>query len=513
MSINKKILVTVAAGFILGTTSCRKFLDVNTDPNKTQVATVQTLLPAGQLLVGTALGVDMEIAGSIWSGYWTQSPNSSQYRSLEQYAPGQDAFSTTWSNLYAANENFKQLSKLADAQKKKHYKALSLMMTAYTYQLLADAWGDVPFSQALKGQPEDGGILNPKYDSLTTIYTNIMGYIDSAEALLAQTDAAGPGTDDLLFGGDVTKWQKFGYTLKLRMWLRLSEKNPTAAQAGIANLYATPGVAFLDVSEDAKITYGANSNNKSPLYAESSGLNNTQNLVASSTAVDSFNANFDDRAYVFYSYLSNGSIVGIPQGAYDITVAGGSFSVPSGYVGGDASDKLNPKAKSEAAPVVFMSAAESYFMQAEVEARGWAVTGNSDQVLWQNGIYSSFKAYDQQIQNEFASNGAPYNADTSINNYFLNGGYWTVYPTTGTLQDKLRFIITQKWFAMCGNQGFEAWTELRRTGYPDFFVPSAHSMIGLQTPSRFLYPTSESTRNSAFPGLKPITAKVWWDIL
>lgn len=504
MSINKKVLIAAAAGLVLGTSSCRKFLDVNTNPNIAPNATVQTLLPAGELYIASVVGVDLQITGSMWTGYWTQSPNASQYRSIEQYAPGQDAFSTSWENLYTANENLYQMAKLADQQKKRHYKALSLLLQAYTFQLIADGWGDAPFTQALKGQPQDGGILNPKYDSQAVIYNGIMAYIDSAETLLATADPSGPGSDDLIFGGDITKWQKFGYTLKLRSLLRLSERAPLQAQAGIAALYATPGVAFLDVKEDAKIGFGYSSTNKNPLYAEatSTTLASTQNLVASSTAVDSFNSNTDDRAYAFYTYLTSGVVVGIPQGQYDIVVPTTSYSIPSAFVGGDAHDETSSKA-----PVVLISASESYFMQAEVEARGWAVTGSSDSVLWANGIAASFDLWSDAINTVMGYDGA-----TSYTNYMAAGGYWTMYPIGGTVQDRLRYIITQKWFAMCGNQGFEAWNEMRRTGYPDFFVRSSNSLIGAQNPERFLYPTSESTRNSAFPGVKPITEKVWWDI-
>ena len=90
--------------------------------------------------------------------------------------------------------------------------------------------------------------------------------------------------------------------------------------------------------------------------------------------------------------------------------------------------------------------------------------------------------------------------------------YWSIYSRNYTLTAKLRKIITQKWFGMCGNQGFEAWTEFRRTGYPDFFVHSVNSLIGNQLPVRFLYPSTESTRNTAFPGLQLITTKMWWDL-
>ena len=84
MSISKKITILAALGAALGVSSCKKYLDVNTNPNGAQVATVSTLLPAAQLYLGTAQGVDLEIAGSFFAQYWTQSPGASQYHNLDQ---------------------------------------------------------------------------------------------------------------------------------------------------------------------------------------------------------------------------------------------------------------------------------------------------------------------------------------------------------------------------------------------------------------------------------------------
>ncbi len=505
MSINKKIIITVAAGLVLGVSSCRKFLDVNTNPNNATSATVQTLLTAGQLTAGTAMGVDLQINGSMWAGYWTQSPNASQYRSLEQYAPGQDAYTYSWSNLYSANENFFQLGKLADEQKKKHYKAISLLMRAYTFQVIADGWGDAPFTQALKAQAVDGSLLNPKYDSQKVVYTGCMKYIDSAETLLAMSDGVEPGSDDLMYGGDINKWVKFGYTLKLKMLLRLSEIDPTWSRTGIQALYNTTGVAFIGTGDDAMIKYGYSTANKNPLYAEASStqLSSIQNIVGSSTFIDSMWAYNDDRIYVFFTHLSNGSVAGIRQGAYDVSVASNTYSIPNSYVAGDAQNTLSGKA-----PVNFLTSYESYFLQAEAYARGWGMGVLTDSQLFYKGIAASFNYYGTEISTE-TNNTAAVSYDNYVN---VTGGYWTAYPFAGTVAERLRFIITQKWFAMCGNQGFEAWTEMRRTGYPDFFIPSKNSLIGAQLPKRFLYPTSESTRNAAFPGVASLTLKTWWDL-
>ena len=85
-------------------------------------------------------------------------------------------------------------------------------------------------------------------------------------------------------------------------------------------------------------------------------------------------------------------------------------------------------------------------------------------------------------------------------------------PYPSTEQDKIEAIINQKWVAMSGNQGFEAWTEMRRTGYPKGLATSVASVIGAGLfPARFLYPTDEINLNPKFPGTKLVTDKVWWD--
>jgi len=485
----------------LSISSCKKFLNVNTNPNVVQTATVQTLLPAAQLLVGSSVGVDLQIDGSIWAQYWTQDPGASQYRSLEQYAPGQDVFLTPWTNLYAAAENFFQLYKLADSQKKKQYMAISLLMKAYTFQLITDGWGDVPYRQALKGQYVDSNILNPKYDSQRVVYNGIIADIDSANKLLSTTDPVTPGTDDLIYGGKMAQWKKFSNTLKLKVYLRMSQVSPATAQAGIAALYASSH-EFIGIGDDAFIGYGYNSANKNPLYAEESGLNYTQNLVASATCIDSMNSNSDPRLSIFYDTTAAGGFSGIVQGNEKATPAAGSFSIPSSYVGGNAQS-----ASSTNAPVNLMTSYESLFLQAEVSARGWANPG-MDSSLFYQAINANFNYYSTQLASATGMTAAA--ADAA---YLAGGGYWVTYPSAGSVTQKLSYIITQKWFAMCGNQGFEAWSEWRRTGYPAFFVYSQSSIIGDNFPKRFLYPTTESTTNSNYPGFAPTTTKVWWDLL
>ncbi len=502
MKKNIKTGIVLLALSTLTMTSCQKFLDVNTNPNVAQSATLKTLLPAAQLYVGTAVGVEMQVYGSFWAQYWTQNPGASQFHFLDQYAPGQDQFSTSWTNLYTAEENFYQLYKLADSQKSKQYMAIALLMQAYTFQVITDAWGDVPFKKALKAQYSDGNIVNPKYDSQLVVYNGILAYIDSANKLLSATDPVTPGSDDLIYGGVMNQWKKFSNTLKLKVYLRMSKVNPAAAQAGIAALYAT-SPAFIDAGDDAFIGYGYNSANKNPLYADEVGLGSVQNLIGSKTCIDSMNSNNDPRLNVFYEMASaTSTFVGITQGNYQATPPYGTYSIPSTYVAGDAQAGGSTKA-----PVNLMTSYESLFLQAEASARGYANPG-MDSSLFYKAITANFNYYSTQLT---TATGTP--TSTLLSTYLTGGGYWTTYPSTGTLIQKLRFIGTQKWFAMCGNQGFESWSECRRTGYPDFLIYSKSSIIGNSFPKRFLYPTSESTTNSSYPGLAPLTSKVWWDLL
>ncbi|MCW3123572.1 MAG: SusD/RagB family nutrient-binding outer rane lipoprotein [Flavipsychrobacter sp.] len=506
MLINKKIILASAvAGLTLGASSCRKFSDVNTNPNVSQTATVQTLLPAAQLYVGSAVGTDLQIYGSIWAQYWTQAPVSSQYAVLEQFAPGQDQFTYGWKNVYAGAENFYQLYNLADSLHKKQYKAIALIMQAYTFQVITDGWGDAPFKQALKGEYNQGHMINPEYDAQSSIYTGILAYLDSANKWINASDPSKPGADDLMYGGDMNQWKKFSNTLRLKILLRAIDAPGFKAAAKIDSFYNT-NPAFIGDGDDAKIAYGFGSTNKNPLYAEesSSQLAGVQNLAASNTCLDSMNSNNDYRAAVFYSGSN-----GLAQGSYATAKPGSGYAIPTAYVAGDAND-----AASASAPVNFLTAEESYFLQAEAAARNLGTDVGNDETLFMNGIKASFEYYGSGISATTGATGSEA-YDIYVNGDVTNSipsAYWSHYPATGNKYDKLRFIITQKWFAMCGNQGFEAWTEWRRTGFPDFLVNPASSAIGANKPARFLYPTTESTVNAGFPGLKPLTAKVWWDV-
>ncbi|WP_432709321.1 SusD/RagB family nutrient-binding outer membrane lipoprotein [Pedobacter sp.] len=479
----KKLFIFLAISAV-GLTGCKKYLDINESPNNPVTATPGLLLPTVEAAIGQLVGNNFQIFGNMWAQYWTQSPTSSQYRSLEQYSVTNSAFDTHWLITYRNALQNAQLIIDNNQPNSEQLKGIANILKAYTYQLATDAWGDIPLSEALKGSQ----FSSPKYDSQQAVYDSIFNYIDLGLALLEVQNATSAGDQDLLFRGDVDQWRAFANTLKLRAYLRLSQVDPARAQAGVTALYAT-SPTFL--TEDAQISYTTTGGNENPLYSEFVGLGYTQNLVASATAVRQFYRNNDPRVLQLYEpIVTDGrpadTIAYIPQGSYRLNTTK-LVSPPSALVAGNAADP-----NSAVAPVKFISATESFFLQAEAGARGWAA-GADPANLFRQGITASFEAFG--IPNQAAAY-----ISTAPDAQYTSGS------------DAIRLIITQKYYAMCGFQGFEAWTEWRRTGYPNFLVESAASTLGGgRLPLRFLYPNTEITTNQNFPGTVPIYVPVWWD--
>jgi hypothetical protein len=478
------LVAAIASTVLIAAPGCKKFLDVNESPNAPITATENLLLPSSQAAIGMAVGNNLQIYGSIYSQYWTQSPFSSQYKTIDQYQSEPSDFFRVWGILYSdALEDIKIL----EQSKYSNYVAIALIEKAYVFQLLTDAFGDVPMKEALQGIEN----LSPHYDPQQEVYDSIFAWTKRGIAMTMASEENYPGSDDLVFGGGaegMALWKQFGNTLLLRAYLRLSEVDPDKAAAGIQELYAT-NPEFL--TTDAKISYQDVGGNQNPLYAEGVGLGRTGNLRASSTAVNAYVANNDPRLKILYTVNANGDVVGIPQGSFE-TVPTVAPTFPAPITGGRFSTAAGPIAG--AAPVKLMSAAESYFLQAEAVARGWAPTGDVNQ-LFKAGIKASFDA--------LAISEADYNT------------YIATAPDAQLPADvpgQIKAIITQKYYAMNGTQGFEAWTEWRRTGYPNFLVVSQASVLGTNDmPARLIYPDTEVTRNANFPGIKSITEKVWWD--
>jgi len=490
-SLGVLILVTSLFG-------CKKYLDVNQNTNDPSDVTPQELLPAAQASIAQVLGNYLQIVGGVWAEYWTQNPNASQYRSLEQYQPGPSSANNAWTELYAGalTDLNRIVQKTDTTAQSKNYRAIAKILQAYTFQLLTDNFGDLPFSEAIKA---DENNTNPKFDKQQDVYKGIIQLAKEGRNLCDET-ASAPGSDDLIYSGDMSLWRKFANTLLLRMYLRMVYVDEAAAKQGIAALEAE-NAEFLQEGETAQITYKNSAGFYNPLYSEMVGLDRTQNLVASTTGITPYlerldtSGNPDPRIDVFY-YYNNTNYASLEQGYYNTPTPGG-YSLPGFAVGGVAnppSDIPGAEQTTASAPVKFLSSYESLFLQAEAAQRGY-LTSESAQSLYERAITANFDEF-----------GLLPDYQDYLDYYLTDLAPFTAAP------DPIETIITEKWLAMNGNQNIEAWTERRRTGFPTFFVISKNSRIGSNYPVRIPYPETELTRNINFPGQKEVTERVWWDV-
>ncbi len=473
----------------LGFTACDDYLDVNVDPNNPPTSTPALTLPAGQGELAYVLGNQFQFLGNFFAQHWTQAGAANQYCDLELYQiTSSDYDARVWGELYAgALNDFRYVAAQAEENGNPNFQAIGEIMQAYTMQVITDAWGDVPFTSALEGLDN----VNPEYQEQELIYDGLINKLDSA-LMLIDEGAPEPGASDLVYGGDMDLWRRFANTLKLRIYLRQAYVRPDVAQSGIQQMYAN-GAEFLEIGQTGDIPFADQTQNRNPFYQTQVVFRGGVDVVASNTALNYLEETNDPRIDEFYNPAERGPAAGLFVG-----VDQGVECTPD-RTGDQANtvSKPGPFAASPTSAVPFITAAESYFLQAEAAARGWTGGMADAQELYRQGIEASFVYVGQDID--------------ALDEYLAQSEVG--YPTGAPVEEQVEQIITQKWISFNGVQGFEAWTEYRRTGYPSFIDPSAASTLGPDIiPKRLIYPNTEAIRNSNYPGLLEVDVPVWWDV-
>lgn len=344
------------------------------------------------------------------------------------------------------------------------------IMSVYTWSVLVNTWGDIPYSEAL-----DININKPKYDSAAEIYADLFTRLDAALAQLTPANATF-GSADLIYGGDATAWVKFGHSLKMKLAITVADADDATARAAIQ---ASFDKGFTSNADNAIFEYQGSTPNNNPISNNTNPiLTSRQDYVAGKTIIDKMNAKNDPRRPFYFTTVG---------GAY----LGGAQGVNNSFA--DLSKPADRITETDF-PAVLLDYAEVEFILAEAAER-WSI-GGSAATHYNNAITASITSWGGS-----AASAATYLERPDV-----------AYATAaGTYKQK---IGEQKYIALY-NRGYDAWTEWRRLDYPTL-QPANEARSGI--PLRITYVTSEYTLNrsnvdaaAAALGGDDVEKKLFWD--
>lgn len=245
------------SSLLLGTPGCKDFYDVNVDPIHPTKAELQQLLPVTQAAISTYLGFSISGLGQPTSALMQQLSNG---RSIGNYQQDGDSFGNQWSGLYTDMLiNNEQLITQGTTEGRWGYVGIAQIQKAYVVSEMVDMFGDIPYSEALKGAQN----LAPRYDKGADIYNgnsalgiqSLFSLIDEGIANMAKPGASIQGTSDLIYSGSLTKWANFARTLKLKLYVQIRKTRSDAFQPEVSALL-TSG-ALIGTDEDFEFKYNS----------------------------------------------------------------------------------------------------------------------------------------------------------------------------------------------------------------------------------------------------------------
>lgn len=497
------ILSVVTLG-LAAMTSCDDYMDVNTDPNSpsADVVTTSMIMPAVEMNLAASYGDFMRITGGYFAQHYAQEFGTSNYVDYSSFYISATRSSSTYTQLFQrVLSNAQAIIEKAESENDYGTLLAATTIRAFTYEALVDCYGEVPYTEALRG------ITSPAYDDGETIYRGILAELDAA---LEKTSTGDVVCSNFLYPGEkADKWIKFANSLKLRILTRSVDKL-SDLQSSLDKLVADGN--FIDSDVQWAGCWGNESGQESPFFAEefatnfgSTQINVVPNIAILGTMIqDSY---VDPRITAFWTTGSNGkyngyisSNVQILQGTVD--AAGNTC---------DASYFSRPVASYDM-PVVILSLSDVEFYLTEYYAKKNQATDAADH-------------YSAAVNASFDACGVA-GADANISQFPYDQNNWK------------KVIGIAKWVANAGFNGFEAWCEMRRLDYPTFenpsvtgadfdngsvLDPSSYSPGTIYTPKnvrseiganslieRWPYAESSTARNSNAPAFPGHTKPVFW---
>ena len=499
MILNKKLLIAFTSGLLLFGTGCKRTLDVNKNLNSPTSVPVSTLLTASEL----SLGNSMAMSSGLSSGLSVYMHQACTRGNADGYGIKGDNGIVTgpWSGLYGVVTNLDIIISQGTLEKRYQYVGIAKILKAYTFSIMVDMWGDIPFTEYNQFK---NGIRQPKFDDDAAIYPQLFTMIDAGVADLNNVtpNPTVPSTDDLIYNGSKSKWIKAANTIKLKLYTQLRKIQNVTPQ--VTALLATPANLINATSESFLLPYGplSTSDDRNPGFGDYTASQRGQNvspwLYEIMKGYNSLFSGIRDPRIPYYIYNQLALVSPpVPPNATEyrdtsfVTLYFGSlgpnrngaqqnaYSMFGVYpVGGRFDDGLGQPAPNGAtgasgtgaAPVRFITYADRLFLEAE---------------LINSGVYPGGSGGNEKAVITAAMNEAMKQVDYVITTYVkpaqtvpaLVSPAATSYINSilglfdaGSSSKKLEYIMTQKWLSSIGNN-VDQYTDYRRTGFPILFDP------------------------------------------
>lgn len=471
---------------------------------------------------GSNLSSDYQVAqglsSDVYSGYiaptgtWFGGVHNGSYYFIQGWI--EKTFTSGFASIMPA---WQAINRAATDQGLEQVAALASILKVEGMHRVTDAYGPIPYLNY------GSGTLQNEYNSQESVYRRFFEELDAAINVLTQYAQGNPSSRllqqyDYIYNGNVASWIRFANTLRLRLAIRVVYADANLARVEAEKSIANPFGVITNVAERAALQQSANLNYQHPLYEIAYTFNAGEARMSAS--MDAYLNGFaDPRRAVYFTPADDGAFHGVRQGI--VTSNWTPYSGP-------AISNLNVSPGTT--PIVWMTAAESYFLRAEGALRGWNMGGTASD-LYNQGITTSFLENGLQASQAaaYAANmvntPAPFidNSGQSGNNVATAPSNITIaWDDAANFETNLERIITQKWIAMYPD-GPEGWAEFRRTGYPRLFPVVSNNSNGTinstQQIRRIPYPQSEYNNNRAgvqsglalLGGPDGGGTRLWWD--
>jgi hypothetical protein len=435
------------------------------------------------------------------------SPNSGVLTGANFNQDNRDYTQATWQRYYRSviRNTYDVISTTKDPSRT-NLVNMAKILQSYAFLVLTDTYGDIPYTEAGKGYTDQ--MVYPKYDKQQAVYAGIIK--DVSDAVAALDAAKTRETADVLFGGDVAKWKKFGNSLLLRIGMRLSKVDATQAQSLVAK--AVAGGVITSNADNVIIRHDANYLNSIGQLLNATEANNfylaapfvdylkkTNDPRLKSIAVRYVGATSGTQQTAAKAVIDPAVQIGMPFGYDNSSISGPvkSLGLASFY---DFSQADRTRMNKTTARAYLLTASQTNLLIAEAITKGW-VSGNAKD-YFDAGVKAHMDQVSEMDANSVVSTSA---ADA----------YLAANPFSATTA--LEQINTQYWISSFLN-GPEAFANFRRSGFPKLTAnPFPGKAIKGDFINRLTYPNSEISVNSvnvkgaiANQGADDLDTKVWW---